>query len=69
MIIGGKLKVGALVRFVPSACWVGEAGLTPHVNVEVVGTVIEIHEDHHWYRVEYCMGHNPDCIGYECFKY
>lgn len=68
-ILGGNLKVGALVRFVPTACYVGEAGLTDHIMVEVIGTVTEIHETHHWYRVAYCMGANPDCIGYECFKY
>lgn len=68
-ILGGNLKVGALVRFVPAACYVGEAGLTDHIMVEVIGTVTEIHETHHWYRVSYYMGANPDCIGYECFKY
>ncbi len=68
-ILGGVLKVGALVRFVPAACHVVEAGLTEHVMVEVIGTVTKIHEAHRWYRVEYYMGSNPDCIGYECFKY
>lgn len=68
-ILGGKLQIGALVRFVPAACFVGEAGLTDHIMVEVIGTVTEIHEAHHWYRVEYCMGGNPDCIGHECFKF
>ena len=41
-ILGGNLKVGALVRFVPAACYVGEAGLTDHIMVEVIGTVTEI---------------------------
>lgn len=68
-IVGGGLKIGALVQFVPSACYVGEAGLTDHIMVEVIGTVTEIHEKKRWYRVEYCMGYNPDCIGHECFKF
>lgn len=66
--MGGKLQIGALVRFVPSACQVCEAGMTPHVLSEVIGTVTEIHEAHLWYRVEYQMGSEPDCIGHECFK-
>lgn len=68
-IVGGILRIGALVRFVPTACSVVEAGLTEHIVAAVTGTVAEIHEDHRWYRVAYYMGSNPDCIGYECFKY
>ena len=68
VIIGGTLQIGALVRFVPAACQVCEAGMTDHVLTEVIGTVTEIHEAHRWYRVAYYMGSDPDCIGNECFK-
>lgn len=33
---------------------------------EITGTVIQIHEEHRWYRVEYEL---PGCIGHECFKF
>ena len=68
-IVGGVLKIGARVRFIPCACYVGEAGLTDHIMVERIGTVVYINEAHRWYCVEYLMGGMPDCIGHECFKY
>ena len=33
---------------------------------KVTGTVIQIHEEHRWYRVEYNL--SARCIGHECFK-
>lgn len=63
------MKIGARVRFIPCACYVGEAGLTDHIMVERIGTVVYIHEAHRWYCVEYLMGGMPDCIGHESFKF
>lgn len=67
-ILGGVLKIGALVRFVPCANLGCSAGLPAIFGKKVTGTVVFIHKAHRWYSVEYVLG-KPDCIGYECFKF
>ena len=59
--------IGDKVRFKPAAFarTRGEDAAF-EIPVEVTGTVIQIHEDHRWYRVEYNM---PGCIGRETFKF
>ena len=32
--------------------------------MEITGTVVYIHEEHHWYRAEYITAQGPQ---YECF--
>lgn len=66
-IVDGVLKIGAFVRFVPSANIGYSAGFPDILGTETTGTVVQINRAHHWYRVEYVMGRS-DCIGYECFK-
>ena len=57
------------MRFTPAANFDHSTGFSDFLKKEVEGTVIEIHEDHRWYRVEFNMGSAPGCIGHECFKY
>lgn len=54
------------MRFKPAAFSTGVAGFGSDLNVRVDGTVIQVHEEHRWYRVEYKM---PGCIGHETFKF
>ena len=60
-------EIGDEIRFRPAAFarTRGEDG-GYEIPIEVTGTVIQIHEEHRWYRVEYTM---PGCIGRECFKF
>lgn len=60
-------EIGDKIRFRPAA-FARTRGddLGWEIPVEVTGTVIQIHEEHRWYRVEYTM---PGCIGRECFKF
>lgn len=60
-------EIGDKVRFKPAAFarTRGEDAAF-EIPVEVTGTVIQIHEEHRWYRVEYTM---PGCIGREAFKF
>ena len=69
IILGGRLKIGALVLFIPCANYDRSAGFDGILNKKTIGTVVQIHEKHRWYCVEYLMGGTPDCIGHECFKY
>ena len=62
-------EIGDKIRFVPSANTDHSAGFTGTLRAEVTGTVIQIHEEHRWYRVEYTLGTEPGCIGHECFKF
>lgn len=69
------VSVGDTLRFVPTAYIDGpgngsngsEASAEKLRNSEVVGMVVQIHEAHRWYRVEY----QPrfDRKQYECFKF
>ena len=63
-----SLEVGDKVRFIPSAFAdeFGNARKTLGVCGEVTGEVIQIHEQHGWYRVRYEI--RPGCTGYETFK-
>lgn len=33
---------------------------------EITGTVVEVNEEHRWFRVQYTRG---GATGYECFKF
>lgn len=68
-IVGGELKIGAKVRFIPAANFDHSAGFADILMAEVTGTVVQIHEAHRWYCVEYIMGSRPGCIGHEYFKF
>ena len=59
-------EIGDKIRFKPAAFYRTKEEPMFEIPVEVTGTVIQIHEEHRWYRVQYTM---PGCIGYECFKF
>lgn len=59
-------EIGDKVRFRPAGFINSRDAFGPDFPVEVTGTVIQIHEEHRWYRVQYTM---PGCIGHECFKF
>ncbi len=63
------IELGEKVRFVPAANLDHSAGFPETLQIEVAGTVVQIHEEHRWYRVKYTLGTRPDCIGFECFKF
>lgn len=58
--------IGDKVRFKPAAFQRTRDEAAFEIPVEVTGTVIQIHEEHRWYRVEFKM---PGCIGRETFKF
>lgn len=47
------VEIGDTVRFKPSAYFSGTAGLGMELDVVVEATVIQIHEEHRWYRTEW----------------
>ena len=60
------IELGDVVTFVPAPNY---ATLSEDIMLrrKVTGTVIQIHEEHRWYRVAYPL--NARCIGHECFKF
>ena len=50
---GCPVEIGDTVRFNPSAYCSGTAGLGMDLDVVVEATVIQIHEEHRWYRTEW----------------
>lgn len=60
-------SIGDKIRFKPAAFAGTTTGYGVDLPVEVTGTVIQIHTEHRWYRVQYEL--QPGCIGRECFKY
>ena len=60
------VEIGDIKRFKPAAYATGVAGFGADLNVTVTGTVVQIHEEHRWYRVIYEHAYGT---AYECFKY
>lgn len=60
------IEVGDKIRFIPAANLDHMSNFAYTLRREVTGTVIQVNEEHRWYRVEYPM---PACIGHECFKF
>ena len=63
------IELGDKIRFIPAANFGKSAGFEGVLRKEVTGTVVQIHEEHRWYRVEFILGDTPGCIGHECFKF
>ena len=59
-------EIGDKVRFLPGQ---NSDLATDDVKErrKVIGTVIQVYEEHRWYRVAYPI--NARCIGHECFKF
>ena len=47
------VEVGQEIRFKPAAYFTGTGGLGMELDVIVEATVIQIHEEHRWYRAEW----------------
>ena len=50
---GCPVEIGDTVRFKPAAYFTGTGGLGMELDVVVEATVIQIHEEHRWYRAEW----------------
>ena len=59
-------KIGDQVKFKPSAYAESTTGFGGGLNVEVVGTVVQINEPRHWYRAAY---ETPQGTRFETFKF
>ena len=61
------VEIGDTVRIIPAANFDHSAGFGEILREPIPATVIQIQEEHRWYRVRYTI--RPGCIGYECFKF
>lgn len=59
-------EVGDKLRFKPAAYGDCTTGFGGELNVEVVGKVVQINEEHHWYRARY---DTPQGVQHETFKF
>ena len=60
------IELGDKITFIPAPNF-GSLSTDVQLKRKVTGTVVQIHEEHRWYRVRYPL--NARCIGYECFKF
>ena len=58
-------EIGDKFRFKPGAYMDSLKGFGVMLDVKVTGTVVQIHEDHRWYRAAY---ETPQGTRYETFK-
>jgi len=54
------------VKFKPAAYAESTASFGGALDVKVIGTVVQIHEAHRWYRAAY---ETPQGTRHECFKF
>lgn len=59
-------EIGDKFRFIPCANTDHSAGFSDVLLKEVTGTIVQIHEEHRWFRCAYERG---TLRGFECFKY
>ena len=59
-------RVGDRHSFIPAANYDHSAGFAQILLREICGTIVEVNEEHRWFRVEYRRG---EVTGYECFIY
>lgn len=59
------IEIGDTYRFRPSANTDHSSGFPEILAVEVTGTVVQINEEHRWFRVRYAMPGGLEA--YECF--
>lgn len=46
-------EIGDKLRFKPAAYAASASGFGSDLEIEVTGTVVQIHEEHSWYRARY----------------
>lgn len=59
-------EIGCMVRFVPCANIDKTDGFGEMLGCEVTGPVVQVNEEHRWYRAAY---ETPQGTRYECFKF
>lgn len=64
--MNSEIEVGDRWRFIPAANYDHSAGFAEILMREITGTVVEVNEEHRWFRVQYTRG---GATGYECFKF
>lgn len=61
------VEIGDRWTFVPCANLEHSVGFADVLQAQVTGTVVQIHEEHRWFRVAWEI--RPGRIAYECFKF
>ena len=59
-------EIGDRFRFKPAPYMDSLKGFGTMLDVQMTGTVVQIHEDHRWYRARY---ESPQGTRYETFKF
>lgn len=59
-------EIGDKFRFIPTCNAENPNGFGEVLRVEVTGTVVQVHEEHRWYRARY---DTPQGVQHETFKY
>lgn len=59
-------EIGDTFRFVPACNAENTNGFGDVLRVEVTGTVVQVHEEHRWYRARY---DTPQGVQHETFKF
>ena len=59
-------EIGDKFRFIPTCNAENTNGFGEVLRVEVTGTVVQVHEEHRWYRARY---DTPQGVQHETFKY
>ena len=58
--------MGDKVRFHPCCSWGATAGFGEELGREVEGAVVQVNEEHRWYRAAY---ETPQGTAHEAFKF
>lgn len=61
------VEIGDRWTFVPCANLDHSAGFADVLQVQATGTVVQIHEEHRWFRVAWEI--QPGRVAWECFKF
>lgn len=59
-------EIGDKFRFIPTCNAENTNGFGEILRVDVTGTVVQVHEEHRWYRASY---DTPQGVQHETFKF
>lgn len=57
------------MTFMPGCNLDHSSGFDGQLRQKVTGTVVQIHEEHRWVRVQFTLNEKRGCIAHECFKF
>lgn len=60
------IEIGDKYILIPAANTDHSSNFGEILRQPITGTVVQIHEEHRWFRVRYVVS---GCIRYECFKF